>query len=87
MKDDERTKELIAIGASISAHCQPCLEYHMAKARELGINEKCIRTAIEIGFMVENGASNAMHNFVDELMSRVDEKSKKESGGVSGCCG
>ena len=26
---DERTKELIAIGASVGAHCQPCLTYHV----------------------------------------------------------
>ena len=32
---DEKTKELIAIGASVSAHCQPCLTYHVAKAKEL----------------------------------------------------
>ena len=28
---DERTKELIAIGASVCAHCQPCLTYHVNK--------------------------------------------------------
>jgi len=32
---DEKTKELIAIGASVGAHCQPCLAWH-EKARELG---------------------------------------------------
>jgi len=35
MKIDERMKELIAIGASITANCQPCLEYHAGKALEL----------------------------------------------------
>jgi AhpD family alkylhydroperoxidase len=34
---DERTRELIAIGASVGAHCQPCLTYHVEKARELGM--------------------------------------------------
>lgn len=43
---DERTKELIAIGASVGAHCQPCLTYHMEKARELGANDEDIRAAI-----------------------------------------
>jgi AhpD family alkylhydroperoxidase len=37
---DEKVKELIAIGASVSAHCQPCLTYHVGKARELGVSEE-----------------------------------------------
>ena len=42
---DERTNELIAIGA----HRQPCLTYHVAKAKELGIGEDEIREAIAVG--------------------------------------
>ena len=26
---NESIKELVAIGASIGAHCQPCLKYHI----------------------------------------------------------
>lgn len=37
---DEKTKELIAIGASVGAHCQPCLSWHVAKASELQIDEE-----------------------------------------------
>ena len=50
---DERTKELIAIGASVGAHCQPCLTWHVEKAREMGIDDETIRAAIETGHMVE----------------------------------
>jgi len=60
---DERTKELIAIGASIGAHCQPCLTYHVEKARELGISDEDIRSAIDMGHMVEKGAMSAMRKF------------------------
>jgi len=84
---EERTKELIAIGASVSAHCQPCLEYHVSKARELGINEKCIKTAIEIGFMVEKGAGSAMRNFVNEILKDNNTQSNTGSDSDSKCCG
>ncbi len=60
---DERTKELIAVGASVGAHCQPCLTYHVEKARELGIDNEDIRAAIETGHMVEKGAMSAMKKF------------------------
>ena len=34
MNLDIRTRELIAIGASITANCQPCLQYHVSRAIE-----------------------------------------------------
>ena len=49
MKLDEKTKELIAVGASITAHCQPCLEYHSKKALEFGSDAEEIAEAIEMG--------------------------------------
>lgn len=49
MKLDEKTKELIAVGASITAHCQPCLEYHSKKALEFGSDAEEIAEAIEKG--------------------------------------
>ena len=60
---DERTKELIAIGASVGVHCQPCLTWHVDKARELGVDDEDIRTAIETGHMVEKGSRSAMRTF------------------------
>ena len=60
---DERTKELIAIGASVGAHCQPCLTYHVGKAREMGIDDEAIKAAIETGHVVEKGAMSAMRKF------------------------
>ncbi len=67
----ERTKELIALGASVSAHCQPCLAYHLGKARELGAGEENIQAAIEAGHMVENGTSAAMAKYVDLVLNQA----------------
>ena len=66
---DEQTKELIAIGAAIGAHCQPCLTYHVKKAQDLGVSEDCILSAIEVGHMVEKGAMAAMRDFAKGVMS------------------
>jgi len=64
---DNRTKELIAIGASISANCQPCLEYHTGKAIENGSDEEEISEAIEIGKLVRRGAAAKMDKFAENL--------------------
>jgi AhpD family alkylhydroperoxidase len=67
---DAKTKELIAIGASVSAHCQPCVTYHVAKAKGLGVGEEQIQEAIAVGQMVEKGASSAMRDFALGLFGK-----------------
>ena len=54
---DERTKELIAIGASAAVNCHPCLDYHLAECRRIGIEGEEIRAATEVGMAVNRGAA------------------------------
>ena len=60
---DKKTKELVAIGASITANCQLCLEYHIAKARELGVATEEILAAVEMGKQVRRGSAAKMDQF------------------------
>jgi len=64
---DEKIKELIAIGASISANCHPCIKYHTAKAREMKIDENEIRQASDAGRMVRKGAAGEMDKLLEEI--------------------
>ena len=70
---DEMTKELVAIGASITANCQPCLEYHTAKARELGVSDEDIVEAVKVGQLVRRGASAKMDRFAGHLVGGLHE--------------
>ncbi|MHC4656561.1 MAG: carboxymuconolactone decarboxylase family protein [Planctomycetota bacterium] len=45
---DVKIKELIAIGASVSANCHPCLKFHVSKALENGVNDDEIQEAVSI---------------------------------------
>jgi AhpD family alkylhydroperoxidase len=45
---DLKTKELIAIGASLVAKCEGCLEGHIKKALELGLTKHEISDAMVI---------------------------------------
>ena len=49
MEWNDRIKELVAVGASITANCQPCLQYHIDKALEFGADAAEITAAIETG--------------------------------------
>jgi AhpD family alkylhydroperoxidase len=64
---ENKIKELIAIGASITANCQPCLQFHITKAIEFGANDSEIQDAIEVGKMVRKGASAKMDKFAESL--------------------
>ena len=65
---DDGIKELIAVGASVSANCHPCVKYHTAKAREMKIDEAEIQQAIDVGKMVRKGAAGEMDELLEELL-------------------
>lgn len=64
---DANIKELIAVGASVSANCHPCVKYHIAKALEMKIDEAEIQQAVEVGQMVRKGAAGQMNELLKEL--------------------
>lgn len=57
---DKKLDELIALGASVSAHCWPCFDYHLKQAKKLGFSEKEIHEAVRVGLSVMNGAGEKM---------------------------
>lgn len=63
-------KELVAIGASVTGHCQSCLTWHLDKARQSGASEKEIDMAISIGKAVQKGSVAAMESFINEQRGR-----------------
>ena len=67
MKLDDRMLRLIAIGASITASCQPCLQINVAKALDAGADEQKIAEAIEVGKRVRQGAASKMDQFASSL--------------------
>ena len=84
---DEQMRELIAI----AAHCQPCLTYHVAKAKEIGIDAQLVRTAMEVGHMIEKGSMSAMQAFAKSVSDAPLRNvavccGDKVSLGAKGCC-
>jgi AhpD family alkylhydroperoxidase len=86
MKLDDKMKELIAIGASISANCLPCLEYHVGKASELGCESSEIKEAIEVGTLVRRGAASKMDKFSNAVVTNEIPVKKLVNDGC-GCNG
>ena len=79
---ESRIKALIAIGASITANCQPCLNYHVSKAKETGADDRDIALAIEVAKAVRKGAAAKMDDFAAGISAAVETA---ECGAGQGC--
>ena len=66
-----KTKELIAIGASVSANCQPCVKFHLEKAKKLKIAPEDIQVAFQVGAMVRGGAAGQMDQMLSETAKEI----------------
>ena len=60
-----------------------CLEYHVGKATESGIDAEEIAHAIEVGKMVRKGATGKM----DKLVENLRRASPSPAGASTACCG
>lgn len=83
MKIDTRTKELIAVGASVAANCQPCLQFHLSKARESGAEDEELAIAIATAKAVRKGAAAKMDDFTASL--RGEAPAECGTGQSCGC--
>ncbi len=70
MKLDEHYLRLIAVGASVAANCQECLQTNLARARECGADENELSQAIWVGRMVRKGAASKMDEFAGQLVQK-----------------
>ena len=65
---DAKLQELVAIGASITANCKPCLEYHVGRAKENGASDQEIAEAVAVGKIVRKGAGSKMDEFIPTVL-------------------
>jgi AhpD family alkylhydroperoxidase len=77
---------LIAVGASVGANCYPCLEYHIGKARELGIECSEIMEAVEAAKAVRGGATAGIDKLALKLLSEGAPGRSVENRESSCCC-
>jgi AhpD family alkylhydroperoxidase len=68
---DEQIKELVAMGAAAAANCHPCMDYHLARCDELGIERAEVAAAVKVGLMVNRGAENRIRKKARELLGKT----------------
>lgn len=83
---DDRMKKLLAVSASVGANCHPCLEYHVGKALESGIERSEITEAVEIARTVRRGATASMDKLALKLLENNTHSPVCDSGETACCC-
>jgi len=83
---DERVKRLVAIGASIGANCQSCVEFHIGKALELGIDKRDILVAVGEAKAVRKCSAASMDALVQKLVGTETDGCDPQKAGCSCSC-
>lgn len=66
---DQKTLELVALGAAIGGNCIPCLEWHFKKCIELGILKEEIKEAIALANQVKQVPIKKIHDVAERLLN------------------
>jgi AhpD family alkylhydroperoxidase len=67
---DPRDKELAAIGASIGANCEPCIEHHLRAGREAGLSSSDLDAAVAFAHGVRREAVELLTSRIEEFLGR-----------------
>lgn len=82
LEPSAQQKELVAVGASIGAGCQPCASHHLQAGTEAGLDNQQLLAALESAERVTAEAAVRMddhvrgtlgHDVTPALLSRVEE--------------
>ena len=60
--------ELVAIAAAVASNCEPCLEFHLGRARELGVGDEAIAQAVKTARKVKETPARSILRAADELL-------------------
>ncbi len=80
---DQRTKELIAIGASAAVNCHPCMTYHLKACDGLEIDRETVAAAVAVGMMVNRGAAGKTRAFSADLLGTPSTEPRQANAGVA----
>jgi AhpD family alkylhydroperoxidase len=80
--------ELIGLGASIAANCEPCFRYHYDHAKQLGVSDDDMLQAVNLALTVKAAPHRSLVEVAQGLLVPQGSGCGCGSGGCgSGECG
>ena len=80
---EPRDKELAAIGASIGANCEPCIEHHLAAAGDAGLSSAELDDAVATAHAVRRGAVTYFAARIEELLGHATSAADPIASGAT----
>lgn len=71
---DERTKELVALGAAVASACHHCIDQYIARCDELEVSRQDVMDAVEIGLSVRQDAQGDMEKHAEEVLGHYPQE-------------
>jgi AhpD family alkylhydroperoxidase len=71
---DERTKELIALGAAVASGCHQCIEMHIAKCDQLELSHQDVADAVEVGLAARERARDATKKDAEDMLGHYPQE-------------
>jgi AhpD family alkylhydroperoxidase len=71
---DPKTKEMVAIAASVAGNCIPCLRYHFEQALKEGCTKEEIQEVLEVSNMVKQRPINEINRTALSLLQNVEKR-------------
>jgi AhpD family alkylhydroperoxidase len=65
------TKELIAVGISVTSDCESCMQWHIEQAAAAGATMREVLEAVEVGIEMGGGLAMVSARFALEVIERV----------------
>ena len=80
----KKTKELIAVGISVTIHCESCMQWHIEQAAQDGATAQEVLEAVEVGMEMGGGPATASARFALDVMEdvfaeKLDDRSQKKT--------
>jgi AhpD family alkylhydroperoxidase len=89
----EAVAELVAIGAAIAAHCEPCFKFHYEKARKLGVSKEDMARAVTTANAVKESPARAVVALAEKYLgTKIATKEGPDAcqpapeGAAAACC-
>ena len=68
---DIKTREMVALSASVAANCVPCLKYHFAEALKQGCTAQEISEIVKTATMVKQRPATDIDEMASQLLSEL----------------
>ncbi len=68
-----RDRELVAIGAALASNCNPCIEYHVAEARKVGLSDAEISEAVALADKIKRVPAGKVMETASRLLTAGED--------------